>query len=250
MNASDATLSVDRSRPPVNAPQMARVALAAMYAFLWAGGMFSYSVLGGPPDHVAWTAPLYLALAGALVLAFTPPRQWHWPTLAALIGFASELTGTALGVPYGGYHYTEALAPKIFGVPLVLTCAWLVLVALVQSCVARLPRALRALIGAVWMTAIDFLIDPLAAGPLGYWRWDDGGAYYGIPWTNFLGWFVTSLIIFAALPSSWRPGMWARVLGSSVIVFFAVIAFALREPLLGVLGVLLLLPGLLWRRPQ
>jgi hypothetical protein len=40
------------------------------------------------------------------------------------------------------------------------------------------------------------------------------------------------------------------VLGSSVIVFFAVIAIALREPWLGALGVLLLLPGLLWRRPQ
>jgi bisanhydrobacterioruberin hydratase len=243
-------MNIDRSRLRVTPPQAARLALAGMYAFLWAGGMFSYSVLGGPPDHVAWTAPLYLALAGALVFALTPRRQWHWPAIAAAIGFASEITGTALGVPYGGYQYTDALAPKLFGVPLVLTCAWLVLVALVQSCIANLARPLRALLGAVWMTAIDFLIDPLAAGPLGYWRWEEGGVYYGIPWTNFLGWFITSFVIFAVLPSSWRPGMAARVLGTSVIVFFTVIAFALGEPWLGVLGITLALPGILWWRPQ
>ena len=32
----------------------------------------------------------------------------------------------------------------------------------------------------------------------GYWSWPAGGAYEGVPLSNFAGWLVTSLEIFAA----------------------------------------------------
>jgi uncharacterized membrane protein len=34
----------------------------------------------------------------------------------------------------------------------------------------------------------------------GHWRWLDGGAYFGIPISNFIGWFLTAAAIFAV----WR----------------------------------------------
>ena len=70
------------------------------------------------------------------------------------------------------------------------------------------------------------MIDPVAAGPLGYWSWVHAGAYYGIPASNFLGWFLVSAVIFIVLrlaPGHWTDNAWARRIGLSIIVFFSVI---------------------------
>lgn len=231
----------------MNATNATRILLVLGFALLWVGGVASYAVLGGPPDGVAWTAPAFLALAAAVVFAFTPPAHWRWLGLATAVGFVSELIGVAFGVPFGGYHYTGVLAPAVLGVPLVLGCAWLVLVAYVQhqGALQRVPRAARPFAAAAWMTALDFVIDPLAAGPLGYWRWDGGGAWYGIPWTNFLGWFVVSLVIFAFLPTDFRPHRAARMVGSAIMLFFALIALALGLWPLACVGALVMLPDAL-----
>ncbi len=215
--------------------------LVFAYAVLWVGGIVSYTLMDGPPADTAWTAPLYLALAGALVFAFTRVREWGWLVAGATIGFASELTGVAYGVPYSAYEYTDVLGPKLLGVPLVLTAAWLILLAYVQHWTVglKLPALVRVAVAALWMTAIDLVIDPLAAGPLGYWRWESEGAYFGIPLFNFAGWFLTSLLIFAVVPRSFKPHLGARLLGASVIVFFGVIAFSLGYLLPGVFALML-----------
>lgn len=227
---------------PRLAPLMAlRLVLAVAYGFLCVGGIVSYAFMGGPPDAMAWTAPAFLALAGALVLAYTPAGRWRGPLTAAALGFASELLGIAFGLPYGQYEYTPVLGPALLGVPLVLTCAWLVLAAHVRGAIQAWGVApwAQPFVGALWMTALDLVIDPLAAGPLGYWRWSHGGAYFGIPATNFAGWFVVSLAIFAAVPSNWRPARPLVWLGSSVMAFFALLALQLGFAWLGFLGVAL-----------
>lgn len=230
----------------MKAPEAIRVILAFAYGLLWVGGIVSYVFMGGPPEGTGWTAPMYLALAGALVFAFTGVKDWAWLVVGAGIGFLSELSGVAFGVPYSSYGYTDVLGPKLAGVPLVLTTAWLVLLAYVQhrTISLKLPAFARPIIAALWMTAIDLVIDPLAAGPLGYWQWEGGGAYFGIPWMNFLGWFVTSLLIFIAVPRSFKPHVATRVLGASVIVFFGVIAFALGFFLPGVIALALIVPDI------
>ncbi len=143
-----------------------RLVLATAYGCLCVGGVVSYAFMGGPPEGLKWTAPVYLALAGVLVLAYTPVKQWQGPLTAALIGFASELSGVAYGLPYGHYEYTPILGPALLGVPLVLTCAWLVLAAHVRGAMEawRIPASVQPFLGAAWMTALDLVIDPLAAG--------------------------------------------------------------------------------------
>ncbi|MBK9974058.1 MAG: carotenoid biosynthesis protein [Planctomycetes bacterium] len=213
----------------MNVPNIFRVVLTIAFAAFWIGGVVSYSMFGGPPAGSEWAAPLFLALAGALIVVLTRWRNLPWLALVAGVGFTSELVGIATGAPYGQYEYTSTLGPKILGVPLVLAAAWLVVTSYVQSWMAILkpPRFLRPLLAAAWMTVIDLLIDPLAAGPLGYWTWAGGGSYFGIPWTNFLGWFVVSLAIFLVIPQSWQPRAAVRAVGASVILFFGIIAFAL-----------------------
>jgi len=225
----------------MKAPDATKVLLALAYALLWVGGVVSYAILDGPPEGTGWTAPVFLALAGALVFSVTRVSDWRWLAVGAGIGFLSELSGVAFGVPYSAYEYTGVLAPSFLGVPLVLAAAWLVLLAYVQQRVSMLalPGLWRPIAAAAWMTAIDLVIDPLAAGPLGYWSWDSGGTYYGIPWVNFAGWFLTSLLIFLAVPRKFSPHLAARWIGGSVIVFFGLIAFALGYLLPGLAAVAL-----------
>lgn len=135
------------------------------------------------------------------------------------------------GLPFGRYAYTGVLQPTVFGVPLVMACAWIVLVAYVQQVRLRLHVTAwgGALIAAVLMTMIDLVIDPLAANQLGYWRWVEPGSYYGIPSSNFVGWFVCSLSIFVLFrQQKWQPNFWHRLTGASIILFFTLIALSFQ----------------------
>ena len=159
---------------------------------------------------------------------------------AAAIGFLAELIGVHAGYPFGPYRYTDILRPVVGGVPLVVAGAWMVLFAYVSQ--MRVHPALAAL----WMTAIDLIIDPLASNELAYWRWLVDGPYFGVPLINFAGWFAVSLIIFYALraPPPRSPSI--QMLGRSVIFFFAAIAAAHHDLVPALVGAALAFLGY-WR---
>lgn len=212
---------------------------------MWGGGIFHYVAFGKPPLDAPWAASLFLLLAGVIVLGTTSVRR-DWPSLlgAAALGFASEIHGVKFGLIYSPYEYTQVLQPHLLGVPVVMFSAWLVLLAYTKQMLAplRLPVWLEAVFAAVWMTAIDLVIDPLAANQLGYWRWQQGGSYYGIPLHNFVGWFGVSLVIFLVTRQRWQPNVWAQYVGLSITIFFSAIAlsFGLRLPALIGFGLCLL----------
>lgn len=212
----------------------ALVALAVVYAVLWAGGVGHYLFVGAVEAEQSWLASAFLAVAGAIVLCATASRgELVCLCAVAAFGLLVELCGVSYGVPFGRYAYTGVLRPTLFGVPVVMAFAWVTLVAYVQQAVLhlRLPTWAGALAAAAWMTAIDLVIDPLAANQLGYWRWVERGNYYGIPLTNFAGWFVTSLSIFALLQrrrQPWRANLSHCLTGASIILFFTLIALSFR----------------------
>lgn len=195
------------------------IALWVAYSILWVGGVGGHLLYGGTPANAAWTAPAFLLTAGLIVLASTPLDARALCTAAA-VGFCSELLGVHSGIPFGHYIYTRALQPLIFGVPVVLLFAWMVLIAFVRQ------MRWKALASAGCMVAIDLVVDPVASQTLGYWHWLDGGIYYGIPAMNFAGWFVVSAAIFAAIPGVAPPDRSVRLAGLSVILFFAIVGFA------------------------
>ena len=202
------------------------VALGAVYALLWVGGVVSYTLAGGPPQDAAWTAPAFLLLASLLTLVSSHPRIVPSLRAMAVIGWLAELAGVHTGLVFGQYRYTDTLGPRILGVPVAIAAAWLILAAYVRQILFELdlPRPLVVLAGAIWMTAIDLLIDPVAANRLGYWSWPEGGAFQGIPLSNFAGWFGVSLVIFATTGRNWTGNSTARYVGLSVLLFFTVIA--------------------------
>ena len=206
------------------------VALVVAYAVLWAGGAGHYLFVGAVAAEQSWLASAFLAVAGGIVLCTTISRSDLLRLFAvAAFGLLVEWCGVRYGWLFGRYAYTGTLRPTLLGVPVVMAFAWMTLVAYVQQGMLRLklPTWAGALAAAAWMTAIDLVIDPLAANQLGYWRWVERGAYYGIPASNFAGWFAASFSIFALLRGGvWRPNFWHRFTGVSIILFFTLIALS------------------------
>lgn len=213
-------------------------AVTVAYVVMWIGGVGHYALFGGPPLDAPWAASLFLFLAGLLIVLTSPVDDLIRLFAAAALGFIAEVVGVRYGFLFSEYRYTGVLQPQLLDVPLVMLSAWMVLVSYVGQVLMRfeLSRALAAAIAAAWMTAIDLVIDPLAANQLGYWRWAESSAYYGIPLHNFAGWLVVSWIIFLAVRLRWKPNPWAVHVGLSIILFFTAIALSYGLWLAGGVG--------------
>ncbi len=210
-----------------------------VYIVLWVGGVASHVLFGGVRADQGWLAALFLLLAGLIVFISARGRR-ELATIAciALCGFLVEATGVRFGVPFGRYVYTDTLGLKLLGVPLVMASAWVTLVAYVREMMARLqlPAWFEAIFAALWLTAIDLIIDPLAAHRLDYWRWQGAGIYYNIPATNFAGWFLTGLLVFSVFRRPLASHAPARLVGVSIVFFFTLLALAHQLYLAALIG--------------
>lgn len=234
-----------------DARRAALIFLSACYAVLWVGGVAQYWLKAGAGVNQSVAAALFLTLAGLLVLVGARSARERLLLIAvALLGFAAEALGVHTGVPFGAYEYTDALGPRLFGVPLVMASAWMTLAGYVKQMLARFRLSPRAeiFIAAAWLTAFDLLIDPLASNQLGYWRWAERGAYYGVPLKNFAGWFVVSLLAFTVLRKKFEAGQTASLTGLSIILFFTLLALAHGELLVALPGFALCLVHLIASR--
>ena len=112
----------------------------------------------------------------------------------SVFGYGIEGFGVATGLPYGTFFYGEALGPKLFGLaPYILPVSYVPLViGAVAATGSRriLPWTLKA---ALLLTLIDGVLDPGAAS-LGFWVWPEGGPYYGVPISNYLGWLLSGAL--------------------------------------------------------
>lgn len=148
-------------------------------------------------------------LAGAVLGLFLwRHARLRWlPALGALylISLASELAGTRFGVPFGEYAYSPLLDPMWLGsVPVVIPLSWFFM-ALPSYALARLAlpgperAAGRVLLASALLLAWDLSLDPAMSFATRYWVWGAEGPYYGMPWLNLFGWYVTGLALMGAL---------------------------------------------------
>lgn len=151
----------------------------------------------------AWLSSLGVLLQLSAVL-FILGRAWSLRQLVEVVGAAVPLTwlvewlGSTTGFPFGVYRYTDALQPQMLGVPALIPLAWLMMLpaawAVAAALVAPRERALFALAAAAAFTAWDLYLDPQMVAR-GLWVWAEPGGYFGIPWTNFLGWLVAAFVV-------------------------------------------------------
>ena len=154
-----------------------------------------------------------LVMRSPLVVGVLPlfsRRAVGW--IGALIAYtyAIETIGIQTGWPYGSFAYTIDLGPMLGGVPVALPVFFIPLVVNAYLlCVLLLgERAqntwLRLLTVSATVVAMDVVLGPGAVS-LGFWTFD-GGAFYGVPLSNYAGWVLSAVVAVVALDRAFDLG--------------------------------------------
>jgi putative membrane protein len=135
------------------------------------------------------------------ILAFT----------ACCLGVAtvSESLSIRTGFPFGHYYFTDLMGPKILDLPPLLVLAYLgmayaswILALLILGYRGKPLAGRRAitqpLLAAFIMLAWDLSMEADWATIVRAWIWKDGGLYFGVPLTNFSGWYLTAYLFYQA----------------------------------------------------
>ncbi len=127
--------------------------------------------------------------------------------LTFAIGWSYETCSILTGFPFGHYHYSDLLGPKLWLVPVLIMPAyyamgylsWTMAHVLLDRFDDRFEKRhlfLVPIIASFIMVMWDLCIDPARATIEHAWVWHDGGAYFGVPIKNFAGWFLCVFTIF------------------------------------------------------
>ncbi len=159
------------------------------------------------PVSFRFFAQIHIVLCFAALATILVTRiGWSWlPALAAtyVVSFVSEHLGTGYGIPFGGYEYTTLLGIRVGPrVPALIPLSWFLMsVPCWVLAWAAFPdrRAARVTLAALGLVLWDLALDPAMSSLTSYWRWHESGPYYGMPWMNLVGWFVTGLALMIVL---------------------------------------------------
>ncbi|MCC6346071.1 MAG: carotenoid biosynthesis protein [Nitrospirales bacterium] len=209
-----------------------------------------------------------------------------------LIAWVSEYSSIHNGIPYGHYYYLDSTKGReiwVLGVPFMDSLSY-VFLAYASYCMALAvlspamltgwtvylleTRSIRhsvsaRVLGAFFFVYLDIIIDPVALrgerwflGQL--YGYPGGGVYFGVPLSNFIGWFVVGFLMLYALQKIdrvlYRLGVrdyagyrcpWRHLIGPSlyagVVLFNVIVTFLIGEDTLGWVDVfIVLLPGTLF----
>lgn len=127
--------------------------------------------------------------------------------LTLVVSNALENCSILTGFPFGDYYYTDFLGWKLFLVPASIGLAyfgmgylsWMlarIIMEKVQTSVSGHFTYTIPLLAAVLMVSWDLTFDPISSTILKCWTWEQGGSYFGVPFSNFIGWFFTVYIFF------------------------------------------------------
>ena len=118
--------------------------------------------------------------------------------ISVLVGFLAEIIGTRMCTPFGCYYY-ENLKPQVFGVALFVPFAWAIFGFISYLTARRFfgHKMSRIVFASLLMVIFDLSIDPIMTSWRAWvWETTTGINWFGIPWTNYLGWFIVSLTFF------------------------------------------------------
>ena len=154
--------------------------------------------------HV-WPPMLFALVHGAMF--YRPRGILAFFAICLAVGNVVENLGARTGFPYGQYYFTDVMGPKLFVVPIFLGLAYLgmaylswtlarVILGGTRSPVAGVRVVTLPLVAAFIMVAWDLSMDPVWSTVVHAWIWRKGGAYFGVPVSNFLGWYLTVYLIY------------------------------------------------------
>jgi len=126
--------------------------------------------------------------------------------IGSLIGFLFEFIGLHYGVIFGSYEYLGFRHLLILDVPLPIIFAWGIYITYSYLMAYYLFDRLRWLYSSLILLILDLAIDPImVSNNIWIWHGSTPAAWYGIPFTNYIGWFIVSslsVIIYESLDAN------------------------------------------------
>lgn len=185
------------------------VVLIGLFCFCYPFAVIGVAFDVKPPFSLDWAGSFLLFLEGSILVLAAMLCYGYLRALCAgaaiiVLSYLVETLGVNTGFPFGAYHYTPVLLPRLpGGVPLAVMFAWILIVLGGYGIVKRRLPSKRginvggALFGAILATLLDLAIEPVAAHVVLYWRWVARGPmdYYGVPLMNFVAWFVVAFVL-------------------------------------------------------
>ncbi|AJD91217.1 hypothetical protein JMA_19000 [Jeotgalibacillus malaysiensis] len=197
------------------------------------------------PPFLEWANAVFLYLSGILAIYYGMKvlgniRGFIISIVIMALTMWAESLGVEYGIIFGAYHYEQDFGIQVYGVPLTIGFAWVMVIFTSLSLMTALlnkPKSILKGLGFAFITSLlavcmDLIIDPVAYQAKQYWVWDDTGPYYDIPTQNFVAWFYVSFIIqfivyFMAVPPTEKT--WTRRINwlyFLMIIMFVITAFA------------------------
>ena len=190
------------SRFPAEAAFWAALAcyLALVVAFAWNATPLAQTLAGMGILAACIHATLFYGWKDALVLF----------AICVIITFAIENIGTLTGLPFGRYHFeVGANLPHVGLIPVIVGPLWFgmgyfswIVAGTLLGAPARPDKGFDLvawpIVAAFVMTQWDVVMDPPLSTISKAWIWHDGGAHFGVPLSNYVGWLLTSWLFSQA----------------------------------------------------
>lgn len=243
MRLSDGTgYPFDRAANGMLAGHLALIVFSTMAMVTILAGEFPSFMQGPYTQKVyewgwAYSGQVYILLGTFAALAHSAPRFGTGralvvAALASSVALASELGGTNIGLPFGPYHYTEMLGYRIMGdVPYPIPISWYYMLYGSLAICGRLlaaddsakSRWKWALFAGAFLTAWDVAMEVQMTNvhPF-HWGWDlqrvpgwvpgwlVTPVFYGMPISNWIGWYITGVVISRLMLTIVPPSVWSR----------------------------------------
>ena len=235
--------------------------ILSVLMILGVAALFMVDVPLPPSSHLLSA----LAIIAFALPSFWAARRWlGWRDAALLFGVLGsfallvEYVAVITAIPYGRFEYSNLLGYKLFGaVPWTVAVAWTPLVLGAYSVSANLTRSRgsRMIVLTCLLIVVDLVLDP-GAVKLRFWNYGSNGFYYGVPLSNFAGWFLSGSAVAAlmeVLISRFKPLLPVPVqLASSAgltVYFWTVVAAVTGLIFPAAIGMIVMLGFVIfWRR--
>lgn len=192
---------------------------------------------------VFWATMMWLGRRDAILLF----------GILGVLALGIETSAMITGFPYGHFGYSELLGYRLFGLtPWTVFLAWTPLVLAAYGIAARLIVggrlwSIRIILVSIILVVFDLVLDP-GAVKIGFWRYEGGGVFYGVPISNFAGWLFSGAIgaavieIFTFFRKPLLPAP-AQLISSTFFItfFWSAIAFFSGMWIPVVIGIVVLL---------
>lgn len=163
------------------------------------------------------SAHFAILILTVLFAAIHGVRRYGWSRFIAffvitfVVSNAFENLSVETGFPFGNYHYNGDL--KLFHVPIFIGpmyfgigyVSWLTASTILdradekldlRSRVGRVNAFILPVLAGAVMTMFDVGSDSQAATINKVWTWEEGGGLFGVPYTNYLGWWFVTYVFF------------------------------------------------------